>query len=151
MAPPHPPRAPTAFEQRVYALCAAIPAGKVASYGAMAAALGCGSARAVGQAMRRNPFAPRPVPCHLVVSASRDIGGFSGDASPCCAGGHVRRKRALLREEGVAFECDEEKGGGAAYWRVKASCVLSVGETRTLKPAALDFAELLRARMAAEQ
>lgn len=126
-----PNRSPTAFETRVYALCSAIPRGHVATYGGMADALGCGSARAVGQAMRRNPFAPR-VPCHRVIAASRGIGGFSGESSVSGAGGHLRRKRAMLVAEGVAFESDDEGGGGAAYWRVIAGCVLSARETAAL-------------------
>lgn len=135
-----PSRPPTAFERRVYALCAAIPRGRVATYGGMAAALACGSARAVGQALRRNPFAPLPVPCHRVVAADRDIGGFSGEWGPCCPGGQVSRKRALLREEGVMFESeDEEKEGreaGGAYWRVARASVLSPAQTAALRPAA---------------
>jgi methylated-DNA-[protein]-cysteine S-methyltransferase len=142
----------------VYALCAVIPKGRVANYGALAAALGCGSARAVGQAMRRNPFAPAPVPCHRVIGSSRDIGGFHGDASPCCAGGHVRRKRSMLRAEGVSFESEKEEeeedgkggggGGGQRYWRVSAASMLSLAETRALKPAALDFGTLVVALQA---
>ena len=93
-------RSPTAFERRVYDACSAIPRGSVSTYGALAAQL-ASSARAVGQALRRNPYAPR-VPCHRVVCADRRLGGFSGawgDASP-----EVRRKRALLESEGVALE-----------------------------------------------
>jgi methylated-DNA-[protein]-cysteine S-methyltransferase len=73
-----PRRAPTPYERRVYALCSAIPKGRVATYGDMARALTPPSAaRAVGQAMRRNPYAPE-VPCHRVVAAAGTIGGFSG-------------------------------------------------------------------------
>lgn len=65
----------TVFEGKVYDLCRKIPEGKVATYGSMAKALGCGAARAIGQAMRRNPFAPE-VPCHRVVSSDLQLGGF---------------------------------------------------------------------------
>ena len=51
-------RVPTVFEARVYEALRRIPRGQVTTYGRLAAALGCGSARAVGQALRRNPFAP---------------------------------------------------------------------------------------------
>lgn len=57
-------------------LCKAIPAGKVTTYGDMAKALGS-SPRAIGQAMRRNPFAP-VVPCHRVIATNMQLGGFSG-------------------------------------------------------------------------
>mmetsp|Transcript_7876 Transcript_7876/g.16102 ORF Transcript_7876/g.16102 Transcript_7876/m.16102 type:complete len:86 (+) Transcript_7876:104-361(+) len=43
---------------------------KVSTYGTLAKELGS-SARAVGQALRRNPFAPG-VPCHRVVAATLD-------------------------------------------------------------------------------
>jgi methylated-DNA-[protein]-cysteine S-methyltransferase len=129
-------RPPTDFEKRVYALCAAIPRGRVSTYGAMAAALSCGSAQAIGQAMRRNPWAPLPVPCHRVVASSRSIGGFHGEGfSPCCPGGHVSRKRAMLVEEGVRFESeDDEEKNKEGYWRIARACVLSAKETAALAP-----------------
>lgn len=71
-----PSRLPTPFEQRLYAACKAIPRGKVATYGQLAALLNS-APRAVGQALRRNPFAPI-VPCHRVITSSLELGGFSG-------------------------------------------------------------------------
>lgn len=53
-----------------------IPYGKTMTYGALAARVGCASARAVGQACGANPV-PLLVPCHRVVSAS-GMGGWSG-------------------------------------------------------------------------
>jgi methylated-DNA-[protein]-cysteine S-methyltransferase len=130
-----PSRPPTEFEKRVYALCAAIPRGRVSTYGAMAAALSCGSAQAIGQAMRRNPWAPWPVPCHRVVASSRSIGGFHGEGfSPCCPGGHVSRKRAMLLEEGVRFENEDEETDKEGYWRIARASVLSAKETAALAP-----------------
>eukprot|EP00878_Enallax_costatus_P000870 GHUV01000997.1.p2 GENE.GHUV01000997.1~~GHUV01000997.1.p2 ORF type:complete len:144 (+),score=44.57 GHUV01000997.1:310-741(+) len=98
-----PKRPPTGYEQRVYAMCKAIPLGKVSTYGDMAKALGS-SARAVGQAMRRNPFAP-DVPCHRVVAADLNLGGFSGSWGIAC--GNVQRKKAMLQQEGVKFDGDK--------------------------------------------
>ncbi|GBF95226.1 hypothetical protein Rsub_07941 [Raphidocelis subcapitata] len=101
-------RTPTAYEQRVYRLCSAIPKGRVTTYGELAKALDPpSSARAVGQAMRRNPFAPR-VPCHRVVAANMEIGGFTGSWGPEAAS--VKRKRAMLIEEGVPFGGDGRVG-----------------------------------------
>eukprot|EP00879_Flechtneria_rotunda_P001805 GHRR01001969.1.p1 GENE.GHRR01001969.1~~GHRR01001969.1.p1 ORF type:complete len:144 (+),score=30.50 GHRR01001969.1:247-678(+) len=94
-----PNRSPTVFEQRVYQMCKAIPAGKVSTYGEMAKALNS-SARAIGQAMRRNPYAP-VVPCHRVVAANMNLGGFSGSWGVGCA--NVQRKKAMLENEGVKF------------------------------------------------
>ena len=54
-----PNRPPTEFEEKVYEKCKQIPSGKVVSYGVLAASLeGKGSARSVGGAMKRNPYAP---------------------------------------------------------------------------------------------
>ena len=94
-----PSRPPTAYETKLYALCSLIPRGKVTTYGAMAAALGS-SPRAVGQALRRNPYAPR-VPCHRIIAATLELGGFSGSWGVGCAS--VEKKRSLLEAEGVRF------------------------------------------------
>ncbi|MCK5801705.1 MAG: MGMT family protein, partial [Lentisphaeria bacterium] len=60
--------------------------------------LGCRSFQAVGQALRRNPFAPE-VPCHRVIASDLGIGGFGGETS----GEKIRRKLDLLESEGVRF------------------------------------------------
>ena len=88
----------TPFRRRVYDALCAVPAGRVTTYGRLAAAVGCGSARAVGGALRANPFAPR-VPCHRVIAADLTPGGFSG----ATAGPELRRKLRLLAAEGVRF------------------------------------------------
>ena len=84
----------TAFQQRVWRSLLAIPAGDVVTYGELAARLKS-SARAVGQACRRNP-SPIVVPCHRVVAAS-GLGGFSGATT----GVMSDIKRRLLHHEGV--------------------------------------------------
>lgn len=96
-------RPPTIYEQRLYKVCSAIPKGKVSTYGALAQALKS-SPRAVGQALRRNPFAPQ-VPCHRVVAHNLKIGGFSGTWDPQSQ--RVNRKKALLESEGVRFVGDK--------------------------------------------
>ena len=81
----------TAFQRRVYAAILRIPPGQTRSYQWVAAHIGSPrGARAVGNALRRNPFAPK-VPCHRVVRADGSLGGYSGGVS---------KKRALLRAEG---------------------------------------------------
>lgn len=83
----------SAFHQRVYARTRAIPPGQVMTYGELATELrGKGLARAIGQAMGANPFAP-VVPCHRVLAASGQPGGFSA------SGGAVTKWR-LLEIEG---------------------------------------------------
>lgn len=92
------PRQPTAFEQRVYDLLNQIPEGKVVTYKEMARALDCGSAQAIGQALKRNPYAPE-VPCHRVIKTDGNIGGYSGETG----GAKLRKKLKLLAGEGVGF------------------------------------------------
>ena len=94
-----PAKNPTDFESRVYHTVAEIPLGWVSTYGAIAAAIGSGSAQAVGQALRKNPFAPE-VPCHRVVRSDGSLGGFFGKIS----GEPLTRKRLLLEQEGVCFD-----------------------------------------------
>ncbi len=55
-----------------------IPAGRVSTYKDVCAALGQGSPRSVGGALRNNPFAPR-IPCHRVIASSFFVGGFKGE------------------------------------------------------------------------
>ena len=82
----------TPFQQRVYALALRIPAGQTQSYGQLAEALGGRHlARAVGQALGRNPFAPI-VPCHRVLAAHGRAGGFSAH------GGSATKLRMLATE-----------------------------------------------------
>jgi O-6-methylguanine DNA methyltransferase len=64
------------YTQRVLRTVAAIPVGYVSSYGWVAEAAG-GGARAVGNAMATNKFAPL-VPCHRVVTSSLGLGGYGG-------------------------------------------------------------------------
>jgi len=84
----------TPFQRQVYEFVRAIPPGQTRTYGEVAAALGdAGLARAVGQAMGHNPFAP-VVPCHRVLAAGNKPGGFS-------AGGGARTKLRMLMIEGA--------------------------------------------------
>lgn len=82
------------FHQQVYALARAIPPGSTRTYGEVAQELGgLGLARAVGQALGLNPFAP-VVPCHRVLAAGGRPGGFS-------AGGGAATKLRMLQIEGA--------------------------------------------------
>lgn len=85
------------FASLVLHATSAIPAGRVATYGALASCVGSpGGARAVGTALSHNTlnspaFSPR-VPCHRVVRADGGLGGFNGG---------LGRKQEMLLEEGV--------------------------------------------------
>lgn len=85
-------RAASPFRAAVLEELRAIPFGATASYGEIAGRIGCGSARAVGQAVGWNPV-PILIPCHRVVTATGRLGGFSAG---------LGRKAALLRIEGIA-------------------------------------------------
>lgn len=88
----------TPFAARVYAALQTIPAGSVITYAALGRRAGCGSPRAVGQALRANPLAPA-VPCHRVIAADLSPGGFFGESK----GPEIARKLRLLSAEGVHF------------------------------------------------
>jgi methylated-DNA-[protein]-cysteine S-methyltransferase len=80
------------FNARVYAVARAIPAGETRTYGEVAEAIGDRTAaRAVGAALGANPF-PVIVPCHRVLAANGQTGGFS-------ARGGVATKMRLLAIE----------------------------------------------------
>ena len=80
------------FQRRVLAAARRIPRGRVVSYGELARRIGSpGAARAVGQALGRNPV-PIVIPCHRVVAGGGRLGGYVGGAAI---------KRTLLRLEGA--------------------------------------------------
>ena len=82
------------FHREVYAAARAIPCGQTLTYGEMAARIGApGAARAVGEALGRNPW-PIIVPCHRILAAGGGKGGFS-------APGGVAAKMRLLEIEGA--------------------------------------------------
>jgi methylated-DNA-[protein]-cysteine S-methyltransferase len=85
------------FARRVYEAARQIPPGQTTTYGALAQALGRPTAaRAVGQALGKNPIALL-IPCHRIVAAGGKPGGFS-------AHGGLSTKARLLAVEGVGFE-----------------------------------------------
>jgi len=82
----------TPFPQEVYKVTKCIPRGKVTTYAAIARALkNPRAARAVGNALHKNPFVPQ-VPCHRVVQRDGKVGGFARGR---------REKIKILRHEGV--------------------------------------------------
>lgn len=84
----------TEFQRRVYIELLNVPRGATITYGELARRIGCRSAQAVGQALRRNPFAPY-VPCHRVIASNGSIGGFHGQRE----GEMIEKKRQLLERE----------------------------------------------------
>lgn len=86
------------FHRQVYAAARAIPCGQTLTYGEMAARIGApGAARAVGEALGRNPL-PIIVPCHRILAAGGGKGGFSAP------GGVAAKMRLLQLEAALAVE-----------------------------------------------
>ena len=86
------------FNQKIYSILKKVPKGKVTTYKNLAESLNSKAYRAVGQAMRKNPYAPE-VPCHRVVSSDGKIGGFSGTMNPNSK--EVKKKIRMLEKEGI--------------------------------------------------
>jgi methylated-DNA-[protein]-cysteine S-methyltransferase len=83
------------FDRSVYEAAREIGPGETVTYGELAARIGApDAARAVGQALGRNPF-PIVVPCHRVLAAGGKAGGFS-------ASGGAATKLRLLAIEGAS-------------------------------------------------
>lgn len=94
------------FHRRVYEAARAVPPGATLSYGEIAKQMGAeNSARAVGQALGRNPFAV-VVPCHRVLSANGRIGGFSANGGIATKLRMLSIEAALASGQGALFQGD---------------------------------------------
>jgi O-6-methylguanine DNA methyltransferase len=84
----------TSFEKKVLFACTKIPKGETRTYGQIAKEIGKpDAARAVGNALGKNPIAPL-IPCHRVVRSDGKLGGYS-------ARGGVGKKKRMLKLEGA--------------------------------------------------
>ena len=84
----------TKFQLKVWAYLRKIPRGNVKTYSQVAKAIGNPlAARAVANAIGKNPYAPK-IPCHRVIRSDGSLGGYSGR-------GGIKTKRFLLKKEGV--------------------------------------------------
>ncbi|MBR4706235.1 MAG: methylated-DNA--[Paludibacteraceae bacterium] len=79
----------TDFQRRVWQKLFTIFYGQTKNYGEIARMVGCKSARAVGQAIGRNPIA-LIIPCHRVIAAHGRLGGYAYG---------LNRKKQLLELE----------------------------------------------------
>src|SRR5437879_13807008 len=79
------------FNEKVWAVTARIPRGKVMTYAQVARRLNSKGYRAVGNALNKNPYAPA-VPCHRVVGSDASLTGFAMG---------LNKKAAMLEAEGV--------------------------------------------------
>ena len=80
------------FNEKCYEILRRVPRGKVTTYGELAKAIGSPkAARAVGNAMNKNPYAPR-VPCHRGVGSDGSLVGFASGLDD---------KKKMLKKEGI--------------------------------------------------
>jgi methylated-DNA-[protein]-cysteine S-methyltransferase len=84
----------SSFNERCYAILMKVPRGKVTTYKALANALGTKAYRAVGNAMNKNPYAPK-VPCHRVIGSNGALVGFASG---------LEKKRKILEREGIKVD-----------------------------------------------
>lgn len=82
----------SAYQQKVWSALLVIPVGRTLTYGELALNLQS-SARAVGQACKRNPLALF-IPCHRIIGKS-SLGGYMGNPDA------LSYKKALLAHESL--------------------------------------------------
>ena len=86
----------TKFQKKVWNYLKTIRKGTVKTYKQVAIGINRPkSARAVANAVGKNPFAPK-IPCHRVIRSDGSLGGYSGK-------GGVKTKKLLLKKEGIIF------------------------------------------------
>jgi O-6-methylguanine DNA methyltransferase len=86
---------PQSFSELVWTATKKIPRGQVATYQQIARIIRRPqTARAVGNALNQNPYAP-VVPCHRVVKSNGMVGGFASG---------TKKKIDLLKKEGIAIK-----------------------------------------------
>ena len=86
----------TKFQLKVWTYLKKIPRGSVKTYSQVAKSIGKPlAARAVANAIGKNPYAPK-IPCHRVIRSDGSLGGYSGK-------GGVETKRLLLKKEGISL------------------------------------------------
>jgi methylated-DNA-[protein]-cysteine S-methyltransferase len=88
------PNKSSTFNQRCYEILVKVPKGKVTTYKEIARAFKSKAYRAVGNAMNKNPYAPR-IPCHRVVKSNGEVGGFASG---------IKKKIEMLRKEGIEIK-----------------------------------------------
>ena len=108
----------TEFQNKVYEALKLIPRGKVTTYKQLGDFIKCGSSQAVGQALKKNPFAPE-VPCHRVIKSDLTIGGYIGERE----GELIEKKISLLRNEGIQISADGKLLNSKQLFKYKSTSV----------------------------
>ena len=92
----------TPFEWQVLKATLTIPLGETRSYQWVAKKIGRPRAvRAVGQALRKNPY-PLLIPCHRVIKSDGTLGGYAGKYDG-------RKKKLLTLERVIAKNLSAKK------------------------------------------
>ncbi len=100
----------TEFELKVLECTKRVPRGKITSYKELAKAISSPkSYRAVGNALNKNPWAPK-VPCHRVVKSDGCIGGFAKE---------IKEKIVLLQKEGILIKNNKIENLEKVFFRFK--------------------------------
>ncbi len=82
----------TPFQKKALEVVKTIPYGETKSYKWVAERMGKpGAARAVGQALKKNPYRV-VIPCHRVIRSNGKLGGYSKG---------IQKKKRLLKEEEI--------------------------------------------------
>ncbi len=90
----------TSFEWKVLNATLSIPFGQTRSYKWIAQKVGSPKAvRAVGQALRKNPY-PLIIPCHRVIKSDGSLGGYVGTKTS-------RKKKLLQKEKNILAQLSE--------------------------------------------
>ena len=79
------------FSEKCYGVLKKVPKGKVTTYKQIAKKLNSKAYRAVGNAMNKNPHAPK-VPCQRVIKSDGSVGGFASG---------TKNKIKMLKAEGI--------------------------------------------------
>ena len=95
------------FYEKCYSILKKVPKGKITTYKEIANALGTKAYRAVGNAMNKNPYAPK-VCCHRVVKTNGNVGGFASGTN---------KKIQMLKKEGIKVKNGKIENFNKVLWR----------------------------------
>tara|TARA_Y100000310_G_C20695819_1_gene825620 strand:+ start:416 stop:715 length:300 start_codon:yes stop_codon:yes gene_type:complete len=84
------------FKTKVLNLAKKIPKGKVTTYKEIGKALNSKAYRAIGTALKNNPYAPK-ISCHRVIPSDLTLGSYCGKLNN-------PKKTALLKKEGIIIK-----------------------------------------------
>ncbi len=85
---------PNKFYEKIYAKLKEVPKGKITTYKILAKAINSKAYRAIGTALKKNPYSPI-VPCHRVVRSNKNVGGFAKSS---------KKKIEMLKKEGIKIK-----------------------------------------------